>query len=563
MVADKKRREVVGQNKRKEGRGFAGPLAGLPHSWCMGGEDGRGGRGKDSTREEEQMVQKREQGRVRLVIASPSHEHPTTPRRCLELPEGGGISLGASGGEGTVLGTLEVKVAGAEEKLGGLDELHGEVLGLSARDGDTVGANLPELAVAAADLAVALLDVHVEDLGGRLVALEEARGEHANKAVLAAEDKLGAVDELIHIHRVLLGRVVLGDQSTVLLDVHVLAVRGANGHLGAEPVNGEAGSRTLNTSDNRAIIGDAPEDVLAGADGPGLGGTVELNLEELSVGRGVLVGRDLGGLGRNLAAIAGGHLDLGVGVLNDEELVLGERTDGLAGLEGALAADSGEVEAVIAIVGAEGEAAAVELKGELGRGISTVLEGTAVREELAVGSLEAVLARVEEREGEHGIIAPGNVLVAREGTVLEVDVALAVDVLHANLGVHGEADNPEAVGGNDLGEGIKVLAGTTGVVAVGGLEGPAAISLSLNLKGLIGALGLGVSTKLAGSRGRQVAASVGADVHDRRVLLLLEEEDLLALHHAAVGVETKAKALSREVLVSGAAETNAHSSHDS
>ena len=74
--------------------------------------------------------------------------------------------------------------------------------------------------------------------------------------------------------------------------------------------------------------------------------------------------------------------------------------------------------------------------------------------------------------------------------------------------MHGKVHNPQAVRTNDLGEGREVLTITTGVVAVGSLEGPATIGLRLDLESLVGSLPLTISSEGSGSVGGQVLAAV-------------------------------------------------------
>lgn len=91
-----------------------------------------------------------------------------------------------------------------------------------------------------------------------------------------------------------------------------------------------------------------------------------------------------------------------------------------------------------------------------------------------------------------------------------------------SLWVHGELDGPETVGFDDLSEGTEVFTGTTSVVAVGGLEGPGAITLGFNLKGFISALGLSIGLEVTSGGGGQVSAKVGANEHFVSILVLCQ-----------------------------------------
>ncbi len=78
------------------------------------------------------------------------------------------------------------------------------------------------------------------------------------------------------------------------------------------------------------------------------------------------------------------------------------------------------------------------------------------------------------------------------------------------LWVHRELNNPKTVLTDHLCVSIKLLTGTSSVVAMCSLQGPAAIGLCLNLKCLIGSLTLAIARKVTSRIGRQVLA-LGSD----------------------------------------------------
>jgi hypothetical protein len=178
--------------------------------------------------------------------------------------------------------------------------------------------------------------------------------------------------------------------------------------------------------------------------------------------------------------------------------------------------------------GLEGNLGAEELNDELAVVAGVVDKGSlGSRQELAVGRLETILALREEHKRDRGILAPGDDLIRVQHTLAQVDIRLAVHVADAHpattvtthtqaenhhiLRVHGELDDPQAVASNDLGVGIDVLGIASGIVAVGSLEGPASVSLSLDLEGLVGSLARGAASELAVGSSRQVSV-VGAAV---------------------------------------------------
>jgi hypothetical protein len=138
--------------------------------------------------------------------------------------------------------------------------------------------------------------------------------------------------------------------------------------------------------------------------------------------------------------------------------------------------------------------------------------------------------------------------------------------------VHGELDDPQAVRSNDLGVGIDGLLVATSVVAVGSLDGPAAVSLSLNLEGLVGSLACGITSELAVGRSREVSV-VGAVVAshtraresninsrlevDLASRILLKDEDLLLLEGCSIAVDAGAEGLDGQVATSRVDEAKA------
>ena len=130
----------------------------------------------------------------------------------------------------------------------------------------------------------------------------------------------------------------------------------------------------------------------------------------------------------------------------------------------------------------------MEAKEKLAVGGGLVNKLATVLEVLAVAGLDAIAAiwvLAKEDKVEQGILTPGNVLVADELIAVEVDIALAHEVVEVDLRVHGKVDNPEAVAwGLDtllcLEEGADLGAGAMEVVVVGRDEGPCALGLGLD-----------------------------------------------------------------------------------
>eukprot|EP00053_Salpingoeca_punica_P005479 m.54531 g.54531 ORF g.54531 m.54531 type:complete len:408 (+) comp13259_c0_seq1:632-1855(+) len=403
--------------------------------------------------------------------------------------------------------------------------------------------------------------MHVEDLGLLAVAADDALVVGEEEALLAAQAEVGAVDNLVDEAGGDVRGGGGGDDGAVGLDHDVLAVAGLDVDLGPVPGDGEPlGGAADRVAAQAAAVGRGHHKlVLDGAEGPLLGGRVNLQLEGLQVRRLRLVGADVVRLrdGDKLAQRHRLELELRLRVRQAEELVLGRRLRPVGPDRAVLA----ERRQVLAVARAEGHLAAVELEEELAVRVGLWLEGAVGGEEAAVGGLDLVALLLEDEvEGEDGVAAPGDVLVRGEGVALEVDKAAAAVVADADLRVHGQLHRPEPVLGGGLGIRIHV-AHATEVAAVLGLEGPAAVGEDLDRQPAVGrgvCLGaLDLAVIGAGDDLALVAAQ-----HDLGAAKGLEREDRVDLQRLAVGGDLATKLLLREVLVVLVDQTDApHARH--
>eukprot|EP00038_Savillea_parva_P004744 m.141655 g.141655 ORF g.141655 m.141655 type:complete len:511 (+) comp11563_c0_seq1:439-1971(+) len=472
--------------------------------------------------------------------------------------------LGARAGEGAILEPFKVLAVELDAHHRLFVERHRVLLRGVSRARNAVVTDLPPLAVGVRNLAHTLFNRHRKDLRHRLVALEQARRERADKAVLAAEDELGAVDNLVVEDALGLvrGLGANGENVTIELLSEVLVV-GARleGNVGAEPLN----LKLLRVASHllggalHGRVDDRPELAAAALDGPNVVADLAngLNLENFSVGRVRLRRRELNArLDRDLLAVGRRELDLRERVLHVEELVLGHRRLGRlarsAGTEGR--------EKLVRRFRLKRHLASVKDNDKLARLVGGLHEGARRREERPLGRDETVRAVLGEKVHRNGcVIAPRNELVRAELAVGKVHIRLAVDVAEADLRVHGEVDGPHVLllllrlKGSPLDR--RVVAAVPSVLLR--LEAPAAIVLSFNENLCLIRLLFNVALEVTVPINVEVTVEVRLDVHVVLAFFLLKEPDLLLLHDICGSCNPESKCLGSEVLHRPIAEPKA------